>query len=119
MNFYKLQGQVTGITSKFLSNLGFKNIKSFVNFSDSISLIMKDGSTAGIRFLNPGVRGVYWSVEDFKHRADERSIGNKSSLYDESKFEDALDTMIHKHDASLGISWDTIDFWLDELCLKK
>lgn len=119
MNFYKVQGQITAFTSGFLSNLGFKNIKGVTKSSDSINLLMKDGNTAGIRYLQPGVRGVYWSVADFKHRADELSIGNKSSLYDESKFEEAMDAMINKHDASIGINWDVIDFWLDELCLKK
>tara|TARA_B100002019_G_C21134718_1_gene530122 strand:+ start:223 stop:564 length:342 start_codon:yes stop_codon:yes gene_type:complete len=26
-----------------------------------------------------------------------------------------LERMEHKHDASLGISWDTVEFWIDEV----
>tara|TARA_R100000315_G_C5158252_1_gene90941 strand:- start:330 stop:671 length:342 start_codon:yes stop_codon:yes gene_type:complete len=26
-----------------------------------------------------------------------------------------LERMKHKHDASLGITWDTIEFWIDEV----
>ena len=115
MNFYNIAGQVTRECSAFLKRLGFKNIASYSINCSTFDINMKDGSTAQIRFNEPGVRGIYWSVEDFKSRAVERD----KDKYDESKFEEALDRMIDKHDATMGISWDTIDFYLDEMCLKQ
>jgi len=107
-------GRFVGLGSIFLKSLGWKNIKNIKQgYSDEIIIEMKEGPSAGVKFLPPGTACVVWSVEDFEHRAEERD-----NEYDSSKFEDALHQMIHKHDATLGISWDTIDFWLDEICLK-
>ena len=38
-------------------------------------------------------------------------------LYDRSKFSLALERMDHDHDCNNGITWDTIDYYLDEYCL--
>ena len=69
-------------------------------------------------------RSVTWSVEDFEQQAVE--IERACSpyrfayklLYDRSKFPMALREMIRRHDASIGITWDTVEFWLNELCVK-
>ena len=34
-------------------------------------------------------------------------------LYDRNLFPKALDMMIGTHDANVGITWETIDFWLE------
>ena len=62
-----------------------------------------------------------WTVEDFEHRAAEmeESYGEGKALYDPSKFEEALHCMVNNHDASMGISWESVDFWLDEMCRIK
>ena len=62
-----------------------------------------------------------WTVEDFVHRAAEIEESNRGgkTLYDPSKFEEALHCMVNNHDANMGISWDTVDFWLDEMCRIK
>lgn len=59
-------------------------------------------------------RSVTWSVDDFKHLADQ----NPDVEYDEDIFDEALDSMINSHDASIGITWDTIQSYLDDYCLK-
>lgn len=61
-------------------------------------------------------RSVSWSVEDFEGRADDIEEEGGFILFDRDKFKDALYQMIYKHDASIGISWETIDFYLSELC---
>jgi hypothetical protein len=88
-------------------------------------------------------RSIVWSVEDFEGRAREREIDNleddesdlfnedlaeqlhedfemeipeENMLYDRSKFQDALESMIHHHDCTIGITWETIDYYLDEEC---
>lgn len=66
-----------------------------------------------------GSKSVSWDVEDFRSRAQERRGEDWKKVYDETKFQEALERMIDKHDAELGISWITIDFFLDEFCRTK
>ena len=66
-----------------------------------------------------GKCAVIWSVEDFECRAEEKKGENWRDFYDETKFEDALESMIHHHDAEYGITWGSVDFYLDEMCIKK
>lgn len=51
---------------------------------------------------------VKWSIEDFIERA--KTAGYTIS---KKKAQEALEHMIRKHDAELGISWITIDCYLD------
>jgi len=66
---------------------------------------------------------IAWAVEDFETRADEEEKFRIESdpntelpLFDRSKFEGALKEMIHEHDAGIGITWDTISYYLNECC---
>lgn len=67
---------------------------------------------------------IQWSIKDFKYQAE---ISNNYKLttkreiieYDESKFKAALHRMIDRHDANLGITWDTINIYLNEMCLEE
>lgn len=77
-----------------------------------------------------GRRTIRWDIEDFKHRAIELyemendleeydgTDGKWKEMYDENKFEGALEEMISDHDCNNGITWDTIDYYLDEYCKK-
>ncbi len=69
----------------------------------------------------PRWRSIPWNVEDFKGRAEQLKEANpkKNYIFDETKFEDALEQMIKKHDANLGISWETVDIYLREYCLAE
>jgi len=60
---------------------------------------------------------VKWSIEDFEEQAN--NFGNNPKDYDASKFQDALELMIRKHDAELGISWETVQCYLNSHCLKE
>ena len=120
MNYYQIAGRVTASVSNFLKRLGFKNILNFNILYNGVSIIMKDTTIAQIVFLEPGKQYVVWSIEDFKGRAIQlEGKDNWQNIYDESKFQEALDTMIRKHDTEIGITWITVDFWLNELCLKQ
>lgn len=66
------------------------------------------------------VRGIYWSTEDFRGMAEQKwedylfkypTATCWQDVYNENKFHYALDRMIDKHNATIGISWDTIDFY--------
>ena len=66
-------------------------------------------------------RSVTWDVDDFVMRAENYENYKeveRGSIYDYSKMDEALKTMIREHDASIGICWDVVDFWLDEICLN-
>ncbi len=52
---------------------------------------------------------VKWSVEDF---TDYDTDGEYTIT--EEKAQEALEHMIDKHDASIGITWDTVDCYLKE-----
>ena len=78
-------------------------------------------------------RSIVWSVNDFISQAEKRwdivaflPTASKyhhatcwQDVYDETKFQNALYEMIDRHDAEYGITWETINFYLDEYCLKK
>ena len=51
-----------------------------------------------------------WTVEDVIERAYERGM-----VVTRSQAERILEEMEQKQDASIGISWDTIDSYLDEI----
>lgn len=67
-----------------------------------------------------------WSAEDFESKAQEKEDidledGEEYSedfpmLYDRSKFSNALSIMKDRHDCNIGVSWDTVDYLLDEYC---
>ena len=57
---------------------------------------------------------VKWSVEDLLGRAEILNY----ELTDEQA-QDALEDMIRKHDCTIGITWDTVDFWVDYYGTKK
>lgn len=63
-------------------------------------------------------KSVSWSVLDFEGRAKQRVGENWKEVYDENLFETYLTYMISKHDAEFGITWITIDWFLDEYCKK-
>jgi Cys-tRNA synthase (O-phospho-L-seryl-tRNA:Cys-tRNA synthase) len=51
---------------------------------------------------------VKWSIEDFTEYDYPTYTINKEQA------QEALERMIHKHDASLGINWDTIEYYITE-----
>ena len=64
-----------------------------------------------------GFLGVYWHIDDFEMKATSLEEGELKPIYDRTKFQDSLVNMIRQHDACLGITWDTIEVYLDEYCL--
>ncbi len=75
-------------------------------------------------------RSIVWGVFDFESRARETEgwesgedfedmsieVPEKFKRYDRTKFEDTLIRMIKEHDYNNGITWDTVDDYLDEFC---
>jgi hypothetical protein len=61
-------------------------------------------------------RTVYWCEDDFEMQAKELEKRKGRILYDRTTFTNALETMITKHDANLGINWDMITEYLNSYC---
>ena len=66
-----------------------------------------------------GFRGVLWHIDDFEQQAQVAEEPTGLMLFDRTKFQEVLESMIQHHDCNIGITWDTIDFYLDEYCLLK
>ncbi|ALN97149.1 hypothetical protein BOX09_gp38 [Flavobacterium phage Fpv1] len=66
----------------------------------------------------PKSRSISWSVEDLKHQAENLKGFSPDLDFDETKFEEVLEMIIHKHDANIGINWDVIQIYLMEHCKK-
>ncbi len=64
---------------------------------------------------------ISWSEEDFeclaKQNCDDSDTWNQ--YYNKDMFCEALRIMIEKHDASIGINWDTVEYYLDTYCKIK
>lgn len=58
-------------------------------------------------------RSVSWDVSDFEWRAKDVHGADWEKYFDKDLFEEALIAMIHQHDATIGITWDTIDAYLE------
>jgi hypothetical protein len=75
----------------------------------------------------PNSISLKWNIEDFESRAQEKEevfpdMGDEYSdenpmLYDRSKFPMALSELERRHDCNYGVTWETIDYLLDEECL--
>ena len=88
--------------------VGARYIKKEIEVIESIKKMIQE-RTEGMSYIG-------WSVEDFRHRALEE---DNSIIYDASKFQNALDIMIKEHDANIGITWETVDVYLNEYCVKE
>ena len=101
-----------------------------VCLSDDVEQLEKE-------FEDYKLRSVTWDVEDFLWQAllnedvfskdpnietGQITMDNAKEYlkeYDPETFEDTLHNMIYRHDASIGITWDTIDYYLDVYCKIK
>jgi hypothetical protein len=76
-------------------------------------------------------KAIYWSTADFELRAETnfeflkeyysdeyKTFDSWEQLYDKTKFPKMLKKMIKNHDATVGITWETIDFYLGKTEIK-
>lgn len=118
MRTFELQGRVTRFMSGCLTKIGFKNVKDTSLSHNEFKLEMKDGSTSKFVFLPSGNSAIIWGVADFMSKANDLKGEDWNKYYDESKFVTALKEMVHRHDANIGITWDTVEYYLNQNCKK-
>ena len=54
-----------------------------------------------------GWHGIYWNADDVLHQAQERGI-----RIDEDEADALMEGLVDNHDATIGITWDTINMYL-------
>jgi hypothetical protein len=53
---------------------------------------------------------LIWCREDIKGRAKDLDM-----FLTDDKIDEVLYILVNKHDACYGVTWDTIDFWIEEV----
>ena len=66
-----------------------------------------------------GKTSIQWSEDDFKCMAEQIKGDEWDQWYCEEKFGEALEAMINDHDAEHGISWYSVEEYLDMYCKIK
>jgi len=61
---------------------------------------------------------IIWKVEHFEQKAKEREQKSSNELYDRNRFEKALYEMMKNHNRDEGISWSTVEYYLNTFCKK-
>jgi len=71
------------------------------NYQEKYEALLKE-------FEQYKTESVKWSVEDFtEYEHDKYTITKEQA-------QEALERMIQKHDASIGINWDVVEYYLTE-----
>lgn len=120
------------LKEKFLNKMVQQRIKELEEMIDSFPPtydLVKKGLKAKLEVIRVDVEENYvlrdhsvtWGVEDFKNRVLhlQEVFPEKKYIFDETKFEESLEEMISNHDANYGITWETIDYYLLQDCLKS
>ncbi|MET3536769.1 hypothetical protein [Chryseobacterium limigenitum] len=61
---------------------------------------------------------IIWKAEHFEKKAKELEHKSSKELYDRSLLEKALYEMIKNHNRDEGISWSTVEYYLNAFCKK-
>jgi len=90
-----------------------------------IEMLTKDkGLSENLRYklrvaIDPYTHIIIWHNGDMEELADyfeENAEPEDNVKYDRSQIPHAMEMMIDAHDASMGISYDTLEYYLDEYC---
>jgi hypothetical protein len=104
----------------FIEIQDFDNKSVFAGtFNDLLALIAKANQTNE----DPDTITITWSIEDFESKAVENEENEQEEgqderpiLYDRSKFSLALKKMENFYDCNNGITWESVDWYLNEYC---
>ena len=71
--------------------------------------------------LNPECSSIWWCVDDMRWVAkdfEDRNDAKRGTYYDYDKIPGIFRYMMYKHDCTNGITWETIDIYLNQYCVK-
>ena len=69
---------------------------------------------AVIRAFDPDWMAEWWHISDVENQAE----GQGENLSKE-ECRDVLAMVNRKHDCNIGINWDVIDYWIDEIVKER
>jgi hypothetical protein len=115
--------------SKLLDNVhGWNN---FIELSNEDIKEIVSKTTIKLPISSEIKKAIYWSTNDFEAQAEHnfnelkkdcpdefKHLENWEQLYDKSKFPSELEKMIRQHDATIGITWLTIEEYLGNCEIK-
>ena len=61
---------------------------------------------------------IIWKEEHFEQKAKELEKEGGHAMFDRSKFLPALYEMIKNHNRDEGITWQTVEYYLNEFCIR-
>ncbi len=99
------------------SDLRSKIDKIYIRFTEelpdptSVCLFMKEIDPIIEEYELRMKGSVSWSIEDLQHTAF--NLKKPYTLSDQLA-QEILEKMIDKHDASIGITWDTLEYYVQE-----
>lgn len=110
------------LSDEQLERLGRDELKDIIQDvpADKISAVTGQAELNRC-LIERGESASVWSVNDFECVAKDtesyfgRPVG---SLYDRTKFREALQDMISSMNPDVGITWDVVDAYLDDYCQK-
>ena len=94
---------------------------------EDLEEIQKNTSSLDFQEFEHVSMPIYWSTSDFEEKAKSNfnelkednpeefaHLDNWEQLYDKSKFPEQLEKMINSHDASIGITWETLEEYVGQ-----
>jgi len=66
------------------------------------------------RAFDPDWVSEWWHIDDVAGQANDQG---KNLTEDECR--DVLAMVMRKHDCNIGINWDVIDYWIDEIVKER
>lgn len=100
-------------------------MKQSVFLRDVIAVLRKEDITSDEieqaieDLIDIDAQSIRWTVEDFEMEARNMADDQWDTIYDPELFESALETMIRKADAEIGVIWETVRVYLDDRCKRK
>jgi hypothetical protein len=64
--------------------------------------------------FNPDWVAEWWHIDDVAGQAE-----NQGETLTEEECRDVLAMVIRKHDCNIGINWDVIDYWIDQIVSER
>ena len=66
------------------------------------------------RAFNPDWIAEWWHIDDVAGQAE-----SQGETLTEEECRDVLAMVMRKHDCNIGINWDVIDYWIDQIVSER
>ena len=77
---------------------------------------MKEKKGIYMKWKNKNTISLEWCVLDVKQQLKDRGKGEKLNV---EECREVLDKCLHRHDATIGLSWDVMDCHIDDILEQR